>query len=454
MRPRRFFHSMRRRTRRLARPSDDARIWTKPPALIKPSGERAVAVRTLWIFLRQLCWLRYCAPSMLKLTPAGSPGVTGELTSTGSAALLTPCLATLETELMKVLHATLFTFCATAALAVTSLSFGASLAPLASFGGDGWLAPGELGFNAQTNSTVRGMTYNPATNHLYVVDRDGGLFVDILDGDTGMQVGSLDVTGISGGTFALSMIDVADDGAIYAANLSTSATSNFKVYRWASEGAAPTVAFDGPANRGRTGDSFAVVGAGANTQIVSAGGSNAGDDFALLTTADGLTFSVSNPTAAGAATGAFRLGIDLDGAGNVLGAQTGALVTQVAVSGGAATAYAVNSAGEALLDFDPTTKYLATLDFNSSDVRLYDGSDLSALTAAGFLDLANNTTANVANGNGVGDLKFGAGPDGLRLYALNTNNGIQAFRVVPEPIALALAGWGAALTCLLRRRWS
>ncbi|WP_210417848.1 PEP-CTERM sorting domain-containing protein [Bythopirellula goksoeyrii] len=317
------------------------------------------------------------------------------------------------------------------------------LTPLNSFGGgDGWLAPGESGFNPQTNATVRGITYNEVTNRVYVVDRDGGLFVDVLDGDTGLPVGSLDVTGITGGTFALSQIDVADDGAIYASNLSTSTTSNFKVYRWANEAAVPTVAFDGPANRVRTGDSMAVIGSGANTQIVAAGGSTAGEDYVLLSTADGLSYTASNPVAAGAANGAFRLGIDFDGAGNVLGSQTGASgLTQVATSGGPATAFARTSAGEAPIAFDPVDQLLATVDINSSLVRLYDGSDLSLLSTTGLMDDANLTTAFVSNGNGVGDLKFGRpASGGLRLYAMNANNGIQAFQVVPEPASLGLLG--------------
>jgi hypothetical protein len=343
-------------------------------------------------------------------------------------------------------------FCAAVVAAGGMTAHALSLTPLSSFGGgDGWLAPNEMGFNAQTNATVRGFTYNSTTNRLYVVDRDGGLAVDILDGDTGMMVGSLDTTGITGGTFVLSMIDVADDGAIYAANLSTSATANFKVYRWENEAAVPTIAFDGLANRIRTGDSFAVTGAGAATKMVAAGGSNAGQDYALFTTGDGMTFSVSNPVATGAAMGAFRLGIDID-AGTVVGLQTGGNLVAVAEAGGAASVVPVNSLGEAPLAWDASANLLATVDINTSAVRLYDTSDLTALTTTGFLDIANNTTAFVSNGNGVGDLKFGRGPDGsLRLYALNANNGIQAFQVIPEPTSCLLA-LGLGLAGIVRRR--
>ena len=99
--------------------------------------------------------------------------------------------------------------------------------------------------NAAANSySERGVAYNPLNNHAYIVSRASGVLrVAILDGDTGAEIGFLNVTGITGGTFALSTISVAADGAIYAANLTTgSATSPYKIYRWADESSAPTVA--------------------------------------------------------------------------------------------------------------------------------------------------------------------------------------------------------------------
>ncbi|MCC6492827.1 MAG: DUF4623 domain-containing protein [Pirellulales bacterium] len=329
---------------------------------------------------------------------------------------------------------------------------GATLTALSTFGGDGWLAPSEATF-LQGANVQRGLTYNSQNNHLYVVDRNGGNFVRIVDGDTGALLGSLDVTGVAGGTFVVNAIDVDDAGVIYAANLTTASTSNFKVYRWANEAAAPTVAFDGPSNRTRTGDTFAVIGSGANTKFVAAGGSNAGQDFALFTTSDGLSYSVSNPTATGAATGAFRLGLDFAGPDTAVGKQTGQPLTVAPAAGGAAATYALNATGEAPLAWDAATNLLATIDINSNAVRLYDGLNLANAATTGLLDTENLTTgAVVANGNGVGDLKFGRNAGQLRLYALNTNNGIQAFAVVPEPASLAMLaifGWAAA--CSRRR---
>lgn len=326
---------------------------------------------------------------------------------------------------------------------------GAALMALTSFGGgDGWLAPGETGFTPGAD-LARGMTYNPATNHLYVVDRTGGTNVRIYNGDTGAAAGTLNMTGVSGGTFPLNMIDVDANGVIYAANLSTSNASNFKVYRWADEAAVPTVAFDGLTDRTRTGDSFAVTGSGISTLFAAAGGSNAGQHYSLLSTTDGIAFTSTNPTLTDAVTGGFRLGIDFGPGGAVLGAQTGGTQVYSAANNGVVTNTNSTVIGEAPIAYyaDGADSLMAMVDVATNTVRLYDDS-----LSAPALDTANLTTAYVNNGNGVGDLKFGMGPDGtLRLYALNANNGIQAFVVVPEPSA-ALLGLASLGLCFRRRR--
>ncbi len=99
----------------------------------------------------------------------------------------------------------------------------ASLVPLDSFGGgDGWIAPGDRSY-LTTDDKQRGLAYNPTTGHLLLVNRSGGLSVNILDGSTGDDLVALDLgTGvIAGGTFDGDMIGVGTDGAIYMANLTT-----------------------------------------------------------------------------------------------------------------------------------------------------------------------------------------------------------------------------------------
>jgi hypothetical protein len=340
------------------------------------------------------------------------------------------------------------------------------LAPKTSFGGgDGWLAPADAA-HLQGANLQRGLSYNRANNHLYLVDRNGGNNIRILDGTSGNLLGSLDMTGVTGGTFPVNMIDVSDDGIIYAANLTTDTdTTPFKVYRWANEAAMPTVAFDSSVTAitagadTRIGDTLAVIGAGSGTRIATGGnvataaGDPADNSFVVLTTTDGLAFSGAAQDFSGTepANGSFRLGIDFVDADTVIGRQaTGTNATVADFAGGAATVAALTeliNSSETALAVDRVNKLLATVQFNTSDVRLYNIADPDNPT---LLDTKNLIVgAPVANGNGVGGLEFGNG----MLYVLNTNNGIQAFAVVPEPASwLLAANVGMLVSGLLRRR--
>ncbi len=118
-------------------------------------------------------------------------------------------------------------------LGVVSSQAQVTLAPLTTWSpnGDGWFAPGEGGYSyLGTANNERGLAFG--NGHLYLVSRSGGTFVRRLDPLTGADLGSpLNVTGISGGTFAVNTIAVGGDGVIYVNNLTTqSTTSPLKVY--------------------------------------------------------------------------------------------------------------------------------------------------------------------------------------------------------------------------------
>ncbi len=344
-------------------------------------------------------------------------------------------------------------------LAVTvaaSASF--TLQPLTTFGGgDGWLAPGDRPY-LTTDNTQRGIAYNPLNNRVYLVNRAGGLSVRILDGDTGADLGTLDVTGITGGTFALSAIGVGADGAIYAANLTVgSGTSPLKVYRWANDAAVPTLAYSGNpvATSARFGDSLAVRGSGASTQIVLGSGSSpAGfNAYTVLTTTDGENYTSNYISITGPANGAFRLGVDFGAGNTVFGKQTGSASNVEGTSFDLGTAtgarlvgspYTATTSGEALVAVEPNYGLLATTDITSGNVRLYDINDLAA-SGLTFLHEAVFPGARNANANGTGQMDWGNN----RLYVLDTNNGIRAYELIPEPAASALLALGVLV---LRRR--
>ena len=83
-----------------------------------------------------------------------------------------------------------------------------------------------------TGNTERGVAHGKVMtgsksleDRVFVVSRNGGLFVKVLDGLTGADLGELNTTGVTGGLFALNDVEVSADGKVFACNLSTNASS-------------------------------------------------------------------------------------------------------------------------------------------------------------------------------------------------------------------------------------
>lgn len=339
-----------------------------------------------------------------------------------------------------------------AAAAVSPADIGVSR--LGSFGGgDGWLAPGEGGYTyLGTGGLERGIAYG--NGELYLVSRQGGVNVRRLNALTGADLGGLNVTGIAGGTFAANMVGVGGDGAIYVGNLSTAAGTNFKVYRWEGDGAAPTVAYNAAPGAPRLGDSFAVFGSGADTRIVASGSGTSGFVSVNPTTGTGTRVSV-----AGTAAGDFRLSLSAVDANTVVGTQGGTSpfrwVDYDAATGKLVASSTKTANNERLISYTVLNHIplLASVDTGTSAVRIYDATDPAHLN---LLATVKNTSGALAeNGTGVGSLAWAPlSADTAILYAMSANQGIQAFTVtIPEPgvAALLLAGGGLLLAASRRR---
>lgn len=297
--------------------------------------------------------------------------------------------------------------------------------------------------------TERGIAINPFTGHVLLASRSaqvaGSLGIFILDGETGAELGAMNVAAINNTAFfKLSKIGVAEDGAIYAANMTTSsAVNDFFIYRWADESAAPTIAYSGKPDAGvtlRWGDSLAIRGGGTNTQIMVSG-SGATTNIAVFTTSNGLSFQVAKLTASPAVNpGEFAQGLTFGTGDNFFSkhaTHSSNVVKQFSLNLGANSATQTASAP---MDDNVISMRLLTqqsllctvLDDNSTtnsghQVRLYDVANFSSPVLVSnffFLPIANGT--NSPNLNRAGHVDT----DGTRIVALDTQNGVVALKLI------------------------
>lgn len=331
-------------------------------------------------------------------------------------------------------------------------------------GGAGWYSPGEGG-NAfiGTAGLERGLAYSSATNKLYMLSRNGGVNIRIMNADTGADEGNLNATGISGGTFAANMIASDGDGNVYAANLTTNTnTSALKVYRFGpadlTGGTPSTTVFNSTitaAGTSRLGDSFDAMGSGANARLVL--GFSGSNGYTVIT--PGGSATTSNAIAS-TGNGDFRLGVTFVGStaqvwGKQTGANPGAAPLRRTTSGVLDGSSTLTSGGEMAMDYATVGGFnlLATLDANSSIVRIYEVTGSGAGTTLTLRSSLTTTSGTLtANGNAAGQVRFGAiSGNKATIYAMSSNQGVQAFEVaVPEPASMIAIGFGIA--AIVRRK--
>jgi len=329
---------------------------------------------------------------------------------------------------------------------------------LTSFSGDGWLSPTEAGGTLAVNNQVRSLAFDPSTGTLVMPSSANTL--QRINATTGSVAASTFTnTGVTGGTIQVNTVAVTSDGVVYASNLTTHSTSSpFKVYRWTTDNVAPTVSYTG--NGGvagvRLGDDIAVFGADSGGQLGFGYGTTQ-NGFGIITTGTaGSATGVIFPTTSNPAVGAFRLGMAFVTGTSVIGTQNSALLPYATFSGSNATLVSNNAlpngGSQRGVGYGSAygTPLLATIDTVSNTVRLYDATNLAAPVQLSTLNL---TTGTRSNGNATAQVLFGSLGGQPVLYALNSNNGIQAFQIVPEPSTTVLvAGSTAGLAAMMLRR--
>jgi hypothetical protein len=368
-----------------------------------------------------------------------------------------------------------------AAIAVTVLSFPGraqaqwSLSPVSSFGVNGWLSGTAFGASG-TNGGIRSMAYNATTGNVLVAN---GSTVQIVNGTTGAVGSLLNATGLSGGTRVLSTVTVTTDGVIYGSNLVTSSTASaFKIYRWANEGDTPSTFYAGNAGAStgaRAGDSLVAYGSDAAGMLAFGTGTiNSGTTptsyYSLLPTNAGIAGPATAMTGTGAVNASFRTGLAFLDADSILGLASGGATSNSVVSGTAApwtfdgtrTIQNVNERSISVVTSVFGTPLLATMQLggnggtlltSTNTVRIYDATNFATSGLGTPLASANIAVGSIANGNGNVGIAFGTVGGNPVLYAMNGNNGIQAFQIVPEPSTTAVvACCSAGLAALMLRR--
>jgi hypothetical protein len=267
------------------------------------------------------------------------------------------------------------------------------------------------------------------------------------------------------------MISVAGDGVIYACDLvPNTSTAQFNVYKWATEASRPTNAYWGtPIAGGRVGDTLDAIGSGSSTLLVVGFGQTpvvAGNNgYAMI---DPITAKHTQVTFAGTPpnAGDFRLGITFTDSSHVLGTQGSQNLRYTSFSGSTGTLLGtgtLTTGSQRAMDYTVLggLPLLASIDTVDSKVRLYDATDPLNLV---YINTVTTQSGTLPNVNGTGSVAWGAsfldaGSDHWKayLYAMNSNNGIQAFIVeVPEPSTAGLAVLGGLLLVvwMARRRLS
>ena len=355
-----------------------------------------------------------------------------------------------------------------------------TLTALTTFGSNGWLAPGSNPY-VTTDNSQRGLGWNPVTKNIVLPSRSGGNFVAIINGTTGIVSGTLDTTGVSGGTLAMMGAGVSDDGEIYVPNLQSGSNtlSPFKVYKWTGENDtnAPTTAFSQVNPQTTSGafryaDAFAVYGSGTSLKFAAAGTTTTGTTAGLPNNSNFMIGSLDgsntntiyrNIPNTLTTSNDYRLGITFVDADTIIGNQgTSAKITDFVAAttlsntGAIVTGSIAMGAADRPLDYTVINgqALLAVVNTNSSLISIYD---ITNPAAAALLTTGSTVSGLLSsNANATGGLQWGEmlTPTSQVLYAMSSNQGVQAmvFQAVPEPSTYAMMGGAFAVIGVIASR--
>jgi hypothetical protein len=112
---------------------------------------------------------------------------------------------------------------------------------------------------------INGGAFNPATSNLLVCGSFTH-FIDVCQPSDGSMISSLDMTGVSGGTYTVSGMTVDSNGYIYACNYAAAGAT--KLYYWTNETATPMNFANSTLGVGTIGKTMAMYGQGTNAVFI------------------------------------------------------------------------------------------------------------------------------------------------------------------------------------------
>ena len=324
-------------------------------------------------------------------------------------------------------------------------------------------AEGNLPSYIGTSYGARGMAYGMVDDgsgtmveRVFVSTNEGGTFrVEVLDATDGTNLGTLDGTGISGGTRTLNDVDVSADGIIIACNLAINA--NFKCYRWDSVTATPSTIIDYTPEDGnsdgetdRVGSLISVVGSASDNSLTvhTSGVANSENVYRFTTTDNGASFSAGVVTAGPQSTG------NVEGVDPI---ETGSSSFYLNPAGKAPTLYDASGTSQGAVqgasNFTTSVRYFEVGGntyialhnwgsggggFNADVIEVTDGpGNAIPYGSTPTLGTNDNIQAN-------GDVDVRVNNDGTAtIFVMSTNNGIGSYTTSQAPLPVELAGFEA-----------
>jgi len=327
------------------------------------------------------------------------------------------------------------------------------------------LAPGSRPYLTTDGSTTpneRCIAYNVLSNQVLLVSRTNTITSDtnpavyVLDGNTGGDLYGMNTNGIYGGLdingggtnlISLNCIDVGPDGAVYACNVGNVAASPdwFQLYYWpdSDPNTAPVAVFQGdPGGQSqplRFGDSMAVRGSGAGTQVLLINSTGVAGTILTpgaggINTPNSWNYNYFTNVTAGATGGRTVLYYGTDPTYWEKHGSDGLTLLSYDISTSMGTSAIITNypnlpGSPPLVAFNAQTNLLLAINISSPSgtpdtVDQYDYSDP---TQPLFVASYNFPVNHQPNGNGCGRIII----SGDRVYALDSNNGLVAYRIEP-----------------------